>query len=401
MLAITANHCLADGCEFHQSGVGNWSWGGDGCVASLAEQNAHNSVGRYLIVRNCQFEGIKRGDSGVRAVRAGDDCEIYNNVYTDCNGYFYPVKQTSGGFFCSNRVENCTKPIYSNGGNYGEISNYEIAYNIFVNSGVTFLQKEGNGMTGDVRIHHNTVIGCDKFILLNKASMTPTIFDNLIISPTGTLIVDDNTTIPAGQTSGFKAGSSLKGNAYLVGAFNGGTAEALDGYDLKDLEQSDNNVLSLSPEFENTEDVLSEGFYRLNATRYPWVLQGTSGPGDAYPTYIGAVAPSSGAEPGEYFQIDAFTSEGDTHAPAEITLKVQYSQNAGEVTIFWDFEGDGTYDESSTDTEVDHTYQVGIYTPKVRAVDAGTGKEVFAELAFPFDITLSAEGRLVRFHLCV
>lgn len=389
VVAVYANHVTVDGCEFHQTGMGYDSWGGDGVVASMAAEGTRNTVGRYMVVKDCVFNGIKRGNGSVRAIKSGSDCLIYHNFYTNSCGYFFPVKQAAGGYFCSNRVVNCSQSIVSNGGNYNEIGNCDVGYNIFVNSDVTFLKKVAQGMSSTPKIHHNTVIGSDKFIWLSGATITAKIFNNLVISPTGALLWDDVNIDSTAYTTGFKTGSTLKGNAYIVETFIGGSATESAKFDLAPLEQDNNRVLTLAPTFDNSSDMFDEAFYRLNSTRYPWVEEGTSGPDGTYPTYIGAVKPSSGALPGEFFQIDSFIhGDSDLHAPCALTFIVSYSQNAGPVTVSWDFEGNGSFEEASSATNITHVYQLGTYHPAVKVVDSATGTAVVASLPNPLSITL-------------
>lgn len=170
----------------------------------------------------------------------------------------------------------------------------------------------------------------------------------------------------------------MTGNAYFAQAFFGGSASRLDGYDLQGegLICEDNLQLAVVPEFLDTTDITSEDFYRINSTKYPWIFEATGAEG-YQGEYIGAVPPKAiEAEAGAYFQIDNFAAEYDSiFAPVSAIFTVGYSQNAGEVEVSWDFDGDGQYDKTGSDTSVSHTYtRPGSYLPSVRVTDRGTGK---------------------------
>ena len=138
----------------------------------------------------------------------------------------------------------------------------------------------------------------------------------------------------------------------------------------------DNIQLVIAPEFLNTTDITSEDFYRINSTKYPWIFEATGAEG-YQGEYIGAVPPKAiEAEAGAYFQIDNFAVEYDSlFAPVSATFTVGYSQNAGEVEVSWDFDGDGQYEQTGVERSVSYVYaKPGFYFPSVRVKDTGTGK---------------------------
>ena len=393
ILVFTANHCTVDGCEFHQAGPGQGQ-GGPYVIASDAVESNVNRQGTYLTVRNCLFESLGWGDK--RMVLTAGNAQIYCNVYTNCTGYFYPIKQSAGGYFVSNRVVNCSQPIYGNGDSYNEVKNCEIAYNIFVNSGIDFFVKRNkNGTNESPRFHHNTVVGCENFMFVTEVKdieWKPWIFDNLILTTEGGSVIRENATSLANRLSSFKGGSFFSGNAYWTHHFNAGTAPAeFDEYVLGLNVTADNHALALKPEFIETNDYMSADFYRLNSARYPWVTQaaGASGQiGNATvtyeATYIGAVEPSNEAgTPGEFFRVDGVALNLSTSVPpATAIFEVSFSLNAGEVTFEWDFDGDGVFESDTGTANVStNTYSVhGDYLPSVRLTDAGTGRSIVTEL---------------------
>ncbi len=389
VFSVAANHATFESCTFTQTGTSGtgWTQGRGGLIHADSNQNLHSKQGTHFIVRNCVFTNFG-GVSDNRPIMVADEGRIYNNVFDSCSGYVNPVKACSGGYFVSNRVVNCSRPIYSNGNgqNYNEWNNAEVAYNIFVNSDVPFFYKDVRGFAGKPKIHHNTVVGCSDFITVKTLNSTvtdwtPWLFDNLILTAEGGSIVRENTTETLKMTTSFKTGSFFKGNVYKASTFNTGTALNYDGYELG-LAVSDNKAIATVPVFLDTADVTSTNFYRLNAFRYPWVRSTAQGADGYAATYVGAVEPADiPGEPGEFFELDGFSVVFSTNVvPAIATFAVGWTGNAGTVTVKWDFEGDGTVDETetlaadATSATKTHSYQrAGIFTPTVYLTDSATG----------------------------
>ena len=410
LIAPAAKDCVVEGCEFVQTGTTGQNWGdgitGGGLVWADSSEQTHSTRGTGLVVRNCLFDHVgysTLSTSGFRPIKVADNAQIVGNVFDTCAGFFTSHKQSSGGYFVSNRVVNCMKPILSEGDGYGELQNGEIAYNVFVGSAVAFFEKNYlRGYAGQPRIHHNTVVGCSAFVQVDEIydpskpatiSWTPWIFDNLVIvSGNGCIIRENATALKEDLKSSFKPGSFFTGNAWLAPDFVSGTAPLrFDDYKLG-LAVSDNKELVAPPEFLNTSDPTSPDYYRLNANRYPWVsttARGASGminkvqvSYDA--TYVGAVEPADiPGEPGEFFELDGLSLDLSTNiVPAAAVFAVGYTGNAGAVTVEWDFDGDGTWDRSGPDVSTSWTYTTpGNFLPKVRLTDAATSKKVVGELA--------------------
>ena len=392
LLSFAANDCVVDGCAFVQTGTTGQNWKDGGVLFADSSNNDRDRKGARLVVRNCLFDHV--GASSFRPIKVASNARIVGNVFDSCSGFFTAYQYSGGGYFVSNRVVNCTRPIRSAGDGYRELEHGEIAYNVFVCSDVGVFLKQSQGYYGQPRFHHNTVVGCSSFVQVenvNDADWTPWIFDNLVIaSGTGSVVCENATSLERRKSS-FKAGSFFAGNAWLARDFLSGTAPAKFADYEPGLAVSDNKELGLPPEFLDTTDVSSTNFYRLNASRYPWVrtvargADGTIGNvAYSYPaTYVGAVEPIDvpGA-PGEYFQVEAFSSDAEYYmAPATAVFAVEYAGNAGAVTVEWDFDGDGAYDRSGPETTTAWTYAArGEFRPLVRLTDAGTGKTVTQEL---------------------
>ena len=403
ILSLAANDCVVENCEFLQTGTTgkNWNHGNDepagGVVVAESKEKTHSTKGTGLVVRNCRFDHVGYSTvstSTFRSIRVADNAQIVGNVFDSCSGYFIVYKQSSGGYFVSNRVVNCTQPIKSNGDNYGEIKNGEIAYNVFVGSDIAFFEKANNsGYAGQPRFHHNTVVGCSGFVQVNEVNnieWTPWIFDNLVIASGTGCIIRENAASLANRKSSFNSGSFFTGNAWFAHDFVSGTAPLrFDDYELG-LAVPDNRELVEAPAFLNTSDPTSPDFYRLNARRYPWVYtaaRGASGTIDKVSysydaTYVGAVEPADiPGEPGEFFELDGFSADLSANVvPASAVFVVGYTGNAGAVTVEWDFDGDGTWDRSGPDVSTTWTYSApGDFLPKVRLTDAATSKTVVGE----------------------
>lgn len=398
IFSFAANDCVFDGCEFVQTGTTGKSWQEGGLIFA----NTRNK-GDRLVVRNCRFDHF--GAAELRPIKIGNDAQIVGNVFDSCSGCFTVHQYASGGYFVSNRVVNCTNPIFANGDNFAELKNGEIAYNVFVSSGVpVFRKRNDRGYSDQPRFHHNTIVGCDSFIRVdevNNTPWTPWIFDNLVIAAPSGCVIRENATSLANRTSSFLDGSFFTGNAWLAPSLVAGTAPENfpDSYSLG-LAVSDNLALSAAPEFLDTTDATSTNFYRLNAVRYPWVrttARGASGMIDGAPvshpaTYVGAVEPlDAGPEnPGDYFELLNFTADLSANiAPAEASFAVEYGGNAGTVTVEWDFDGDGVFERSGAAATAAWTYAAGgDFLPRVRLTDAATGKTVSGGAAFPLKIRL-------------
>jgi hypothetical protein len=394
LFSFAANGCVFDGCEFVQTGTTGRNWTEGGVLYADSSEANHAKRGTDLVVRNCRFDHV--GASTFRPIKFADNAKIVGNLFDSCSGYFTVHKQSAGGYFVSNRVVNCTRPIYSNGDNYGEIRNGEIAYNVFVASDVPFFEKRNNaGYAGQPRFHHNTVVGCSGFVQVdevNSIEWTPWIFDNLVVASGTGCIIRENATSLANRKSSFKEGSFFTGNAWFATDFVSGTAPAqFDDYELG-LAVSGNKELAAVPAFLDTTDPASPDYYRLNARRYPWAYTlagGASGTIDkqavSYPaTYVGAVEPADiPGEPGEFFELDSLSMDLSTNlVPATAVFAVGWTGNEGPVTVEWDFEGDGTWDRSGSADTVTWIYAVpGDFIPKVRLTDTATSKTVVGEIS--------------------
>lgn len=384
LFSFAANDCVFDGCEFVQTGTTGRNWQDGGVLYADSDQNNHSKKGTGLIVRNCRFDHV--GASSFRPIKFADNSQIFGNIFDTCSGYFTVHKQSSGGYFVSNIVMNCTQPIKSQGDNYGEIPNGEIAYNIFVGSDVVFFEKNASaGYSGQPKFHHNTVVGCSGFVQVDDAngiSWTPWIFDNLVIASGTGCIIRENATSLDNQKSSFKNGSFFTGNVWHAQEFVSGTApHQFDDYELSLVSPADlelyNEELAVVPTFLNTSDPTSPDFYRLNAQRYPWVRSVARGASGYAATWVGAVEPADiPGEPGEFFELERFSIHLSTNiVPARADFTVGYTGNKGEVTVDWDFDGNGSWDLSGSDVTATWTYTApGDFLPKVRITDTGTSK---------------------------
>ena len=384
---VAANYATFENCTFAQTGTTGSNWQQGGLIRADSDQPNVSKKGTYMTVRDCVFTGFGRSAKDLRPIKVANYGSIYRNVFDSCSGYVYAIKPSAGGYFVSNRVVNCSMPFYSNGDSYGEWRDAEFAYNIFVNSGVGCFYKNNAGFAGKPKFHHNTVIDCANFITVadvnNKdTAWTPWIFDNLIITADGGSVICENATSLERRASSFNSTSFFTGNAYCASTFNAGTALNYDGYALG-LSVSGNTELVSAPDFLETADVTSTNYYRLNSYRYPWVTTTAQGATGYDATYVGAIEPIyiESTMPGEFFAIDAFAVEVYSSAPpATASFSCEFSLNGGTVTAAWDFDGDGTVDETetlaadATSATKTHSYQrTGRFAPTVYLTDSATG----------------------------
>lgn len=393
IIDVYAGRCSVDGCKFRQNDISTVAWGldNDGIVSSRGEEGNHKDVGYELCVKNSYFSKVGRHNG--RAIRSGTDAKIISNIFDDCAGYFYPIKKSIGGHFISNRVVNARASIFSKGQNWNEYNNMEIAYNIFVNAtSEPFFQKSSAGMSS-VKIHHNTIVGGRAFVATcnaNKFQWTPSFYNNLIILPDSedVVIAEEDDNVGDENPTTFNKGSVFRDNVWLAMDFNGGSAPLnlnqykliADSVDSVGLYVDNNRQISIVPEFIETEDVFSDDFYRLNLTRYPWAA-GLNSSYDTTPAYVGAVEPKAiEAEAGAYFQIVSITKEekGENY-PVKVEFSVEYSQNAGEVEVSWDLDGDGEYEAIGVSVSKEYD-KAGDYAIKVKLIDKETNKVLIGEL---------------------
>ena len=387
LFSFAANDCVFDGCEFVQTGTTGRNWADGGLLYSDSSEADRERKGAGLVVRNCLFDHV--GASKFRPIKIAGRSQIVGNVFDACSGFFAIHKQSSGGYFVSNRIVNCTQPILSTGDNWGELPNGEIAYNVFVGSDIAFFEKTGNrGYAGQPRFHHNTVVGCRCFVQVddvNGIEWTPGLFDNIVLASETGSVICENTASLANRKSSFKEGSFFTGNAWRAPDFVSGTALNFNGYALG-LSVSGNKELASAPDFLETVDVTSTNYYRLNSYRYPWVTTTAQGATGYDATYVGAIEPIyiESTTPGDFFAIDAFAVEVDSSAPpATASFTCEFSLNGGTVTAAWDFDGDGIVDETETlaadATSASKTYsyqRAGSFTPTVHLTDSSTGNSI-------------------------
>ena len=67
-------------------------------------------------------------------------------------------------------------------------------------------------------------------------------------------------------------------------------------------------------------------------------------------------------------KIKSFTADKlEGKLPLSVNFTVNYEGNTEGITYFWDFDGDGIYDETTSEPEISYTYlKKGIYFPKVK-----------------------------------
>ena len=339
------------GCEFRL--VGDLPDGGNSRSLStwLLDETTFESTN--LLVEGCSFFNCRQASRGAdgtlfrvrsNARFAGN---VFSNVTTLLTGIQLEGNRCTGAFsFVSNVVFQAGGPNRGlfHGGFAGPRGAAEVAYNRFVNDdgppwGWIFAKSRETLQNGLV-FHHNTVVGFRAFIVGDSLGYIATqldapVFDNVFVLATDATNIVENSTCPiqgyAPSSSGwrptmFKTGSYYRNNALLAGAFNGGTAAEVQGYDWSyDITEGleidtvfaldaataqavTNAFLSAGkdvpanavasappPVFADTANPFSPNFYRIRASRQAGVFNygrsGWTGENGEWPEWLGALPP--------------------------------------------------------------------------------------------------------------
>ena len=335
------------GCEFVQTAGSSYASSGTTPVIWCYQANATN-----LLVEGCRFFNCRMSDGNLGRdyylITPRGQGSVVGCLFTNCaavvdvpNAWNNPIYGCSKLTFVSNTVF-AARTAAASGilrASYTGPDTGEIAYNRFVNvagsppGAVLEKSREGWNGAGGVSIHHNTVVGyrtliCANALTYNASLITASVFDNiLLLSPESTNIVEN----ADGRINGndkhptmFRTGSFYRNNALRAGAFNGGTAAALQiegwTYDITAglavsnvlaldaaTAQSVTNVFASAgkpvpedaafamnpPEFVNLSDPFDPNFARARASRGPDDIGvvGWRGENGEYPLYVGALPP--------------------------------------------------------------------------------------------------------------
>ena len=336
------------GCEFRL--VGDLPDGGNSRSLSTWLLDETTFEATNLLVEGCSFFNCRQASRGAGCTlfRVRDNARfagnVFSNVATLLTGIQLEDNRCTGPFsFVSNVVFQAGGPNRGlfHGGFAGPRGAAEVAYNRFVNDdgppwGWIFAKSRETLQNGLV-FHHNTVVGFRAFIVGDSLGYIATqldapVFDNVFVLATD---VVENSTCPiqgyAPSSSGwrptmFKTGSYYRNNALLAGAFNGGTAAEVQGYDWSyDITEGleidtvfaldaataqavANAFLSAGkdvpanavvpappPEFAETADPFSPNFYRIKASRqagaFNYGRSGWTGENGEWPEWLGALPP--------------------------------------------------------------------------------------------------------------
>ena len=118
LFSIYANDCTVSGCEFTRVGSRGSNWGGNGVIYNESTEGTRHLNGTNMVVSSCIFNNL--GYNGKCIVRTYSKNKIVGNIFQNCAGYYmYAIKTSAGGYFVSNRVVNCSSPIYTTYENWG------------------------------------------------------------------------------------------------------------------------------------------------------------------------------------------------------------------------------------------------------------------------------------------
>ncbi len=335
------------GCEFVQTAGSSFASSGTTPVIWCYQANATN-----LLVEGCRFFNCRMTDNNLGRdyylITPRRQGTVVGCLFTNCaavvdvpNSWNNPVYGCSKLTFVSNTVF-AARTAAASGilrASYTGPDTGEIAYNRFVNvagsppGAVLEKSREGWNGAGGVSIHHNTVVGYRALVSAtalsyNASLITASVFDNiLLLAPESTNIVEN----AGGKINGddkhptmFRPGSLYRNNALRAGAFNGGSAAALEiegwtyditaGLDISNVlaldaatAQSVTNVFASAekpvpedavrdieePVFVDLADPFHPDFARPRAHRGPGDIGvvGWRGENGEYPLYIGALPP--------------------------------------------------------------------------------------------------------------
>ncbi|MBQ3811902.1 MAG: hypothetical protein II839_13910, partial [Kiritimatiellae bacterium] len=335
------------GCEFVQTAGSSYASSGTTPVIWCYQANATN-----LLVEGCRFFNCRMTDNNLGRdyylITPRGQGTVVGCLFTNCaavidvpNVWSNPIYGCSKLTFVSNTVF-AARTAAASGilrASYTGPDTGEIAYNRFVNiagsppGAILEKSREGWNGAGGVSIHHNTVVGYRALVSAtalsyNASLITASVFDNiLLLAPESTNIVEN----AGGKINGdnkhptmFRPGSLYRNNALRAGAFNGGSAAALEiegwtyditaGLEISDVfaldaatAQSVTNVFESvgkpvpedavraaeEPEFVNLDDPFHPDFARPRSRRGPGDLgtAGWRGGNGEWPLWIGALPP--------------------------------------------------------------------------------------------------------------
>ncbi|MBQ3811572.1 MAG: hypothetical protein II839_12235 [Kiritimatiellae bacterium] len=335
------------GCEFRL--VGDLPDGSNSRSLSAYLLDETTFEAADLLVEGCSFFDCRQSSRGadLTLFRVRDNARfvgnVFSNVTTLLTGIQLANNRCTGPFsFVSNVVFQAGGPNRGlfHGGFAGPRGPAEVAFNRFVNDdGAPWGWIFGKGretLQNGLVFHHNTVVGYEAFVYgeglqYNASFMNGEIFDNVFLLDPGRTNIVENA---SGRINGdgnpkptmFKAGSFYRNNALRTGAFNGGTAAEVQGYDWsyditagleidtvfaldaataqavtnafasvgKDVPA--NAVVPVpTPEFADTGNLFSPNFYRIKASRRDGVFNygrsGWTGENGEWPEWLGALPP--------------------------------------------------------------------------------------------------------------
>lgn len=321
---VFGSESVIDCCWFKGAAAENCKAGDHGVIFGGRKTDGYNT--QNVVIRNCY---VWLSSGGYLFYDLQDGTRVENCLVENLASLYYCDQENAASginyYIISNTFHNCAsledRQLLGNSQSYTP-GGGEIAYNRAVHDeGVpgfyVFIQhgrQYGGNWNGDVSIHHNTIVNYDFAFMKNyygakyseevshgqneRYCWAPKIFDNLLVN-VKTNIWECSVGLFAGDNkSSFKAGSTFYNNAFYDTEFFGGPAADFEWYDLKDLSGTNTTVfVDTEPQFVNTSDPRSEGYFKLKVPLDPWVIDAWTGSDPSFPEfprYVGAVAPQPG-----------------------------------------------------------------------------------------------------------
>ena len=333
LIANSAPFLTVEDCEFVFSGT----------LPGYGQSGLHQPIigcltvpATNLVVAGCSFFNCRPNDDdlgrGYKLLQVRDNAHIERCVFSNCTDIVRGIQLKAGGDICTGFVSfssnvvfqlppGSNRPVFIAG--YDGPRNISVSYNRFVNDpsepSARIFHKGREGFQNGPEFHHNTVVGFREFIYAenlayNASTLKASIFDNIFILAADMTNIVENSgnkiNPPSCPPTMFKSGSFYRNNALLTGAFNGGTAAALQyddwTYDITAGLVIDNTFVLGSttvpagtvsqismPEFVQTNNIFHEDFYRYKSVHGEgdFGRLGWAGENNEYPTYIGALPP--------------------------------------------------------------------------------------------------------------
>ncbi len=362
IIRAIANNCTVDDCEFTQIGYGSIH-ANDAMTALICSGSSNGSSetdeGQNLTVTGCRITDFvtywnnsptETRRSKETPIISGKNALVTKNIFEGCSqNWLYP-RTNSPLVFSYNRVLNSVKTTIASqaAGGYNYV---EMAHNIIVttNSITALFEKQNSGL-GAFKFHHNVVRGYTSLFYFNNGGwFVPTIYNNiLLMADDGILLQETKGNIWNDEATVFVGNAWYSPNGFASGTTSVSNLGGMDAIKLTNPEiamPSDDDFVTVADA-----DVATPDYYRPYGNRLIWVTTYASADATHTPVYIGAQEPAISFE--KLIVVNSFSvSKEEVELNEQIDFTVNFALenfDAGTfATVSWDFDGDGTIDQTS------------------------------------------------------